>query len=104
MAGAPKGNRNAANAHRARKALEKALQKASGEEIRVGESFKALIEIWEKQIEKAREGDNQSASMIMDRLDGKPGQAVTVAGDEEKPVIIKAIELIPLEATSTDTE
>jgi len=80
---AAKGNNYAGNAHIAKKALEHSLL-AYQHEAPTGEKaskFKALVEIWSKQIEKAIDGDTQSATMIIDRLDGKPKQQTEISGD-----------------------
>lgn len=75
---APKGNNFAGNALIARKALEHALLDYQGE-APTGDkasTFKALVDIWKVQLTKALEGDNYSASMVIDRLDGKAKQQV----------------------------
>lgn len=80
---APKGNNFAGNALIARKALEHSLLKYEGNEPsgEKASKFKALVEIWDTQISKAIEGDNHSATMIIDRLDGKPKQQTEITGD-----------------------
>lgn len=80
---APKGNKFAENAKLAKRALEHAIAVRSGtEQPKDGiERFNALVMIWDKQIEKAMSGDNQSASMIFDRLDGKPAQSVEMTAE-----------------------
>lgn len=82
--GAPKGNKNAARAHEARTALIKALEKKSGVDVTVVSRLDALVKIWEIQVDKALEGDNDSAKTIFDRLDGKPKQAVDIQADDAK--------------------
>lgn len=85
---APKGNNFAGNALIAKKALEHSLLKYQNE-APTGEKaskFKALVEIWDAQIEKAVSGDPQSANMIIDRLDGKPKQQTEVSGTLEHEV------------------
>ena len=81
--GAPKGNNFAGNALIAKKALEHSLLKYQNEEPQ-GEKaskFNALVDIWDAQIAKAVDGDNYSATMIIDRLDGKPKQQTEISGD-----------------------
>lgn len=75
---APKGNNFAGSALIARKALEHALLDYQGEEPTGDKAsgFKALVDIWKVQLAKALEGDNYSASMVIDRLDGKAKQQV----------------------------
>jgi len=68
---APANNKNAANAKVAKAALERAL------EIRSPiDRYQTLVEIWDKQIVNALNGDIAAATMIVDRLDGKPSQAI----------------------------
>jgi uncharacterized lipoprotein YmbA len=40
----------------------------------------------EKQLDKCAEGDLAALQAIADRLDGRPAQSVTVAGDAENPL------------------
>lgn len=82
MAGAPIGNQNATRAKLARAALDKALEKRSPTD-----RYFSLIQIWEKLIEDAIDGDKQAAAMIIDRLDGKPAQSVEVSGDTDNPIV-----------------
>jgi len=82
---APKGNKFAVNAKQAQRALERALELRSGIEPQypMVEKFSVLVAIWDAQIDMALEGDKQSASMIMDRLDGKPAIAVSGSIDHD---------------------
>ena len=80
LGGAPEGNENGKNGRRAKQALEMALNN-NGEEKEVASRMQCLVDIWNKQIAKAKEGDSHSATMIMDRLDGKPGQTVDLGPD-----------------------
>lgn len=84
MTGAPRGNKNASNAKVAKNALNRAMAIRSGEDVGpMVDSFKALVDIWAVQIDKALDGDNQSATMIVDRLDGRPMQATEISGSIE---------------------
>jgi len=69
MSGAPVGNSNAANAKVAKAALMRALEnksKVMGKQM--------LEAIWEAQIDRALQGERDSAQLIIERLDGKPKQ------------------------------
>jgi len=68
---APANNKNAANAKVAKAALERALELRSPID-----RYQTLVEIWDKQIVNALNGDIAAATMIVDRLDGKPSQAI----------------------------
>lgn len=76
MAGAPIGNTNAANAKVAKAALERALDIRSPTE-----RYQTLVHIWDKQIDKALEGDLSAAVLIIERLDGKPAQSIDTTVD-----------------------
>lgn len=90
MAGAPKGNRNAAKAKLWTAAIERALSKRCG-----GDKIKALDELAEKLLVNCDEGDLQALKELGDRLEGKPAQVIY--GDEENPLhVIKRIELIAM--------
>lgn len=80
MAGAPKGNNNAGNGAKARHALDLAVRHG-GEDTPVASDIQCLVDIWNKMIEQAKEGNPQAANMIMDRLDGKPAQSIAMSGE-----------------------
>lgn len=106
MAGAPLGNNNAGNGQQARQALEIAVRRIStGEKNPVIERMEALVKIWEKAIEKATEdGDMQALNAIMDRLDGKPGQAINIGGQADSPLAITEIKHTVVDTRPRDTE
>jgi phosphotransferase system HPr-like phosphotransfer protein len=79
-AGAPLGNKNGVRGTQAKQALQIALRH-NGQKKRVVKDMACLVEIWSKTIEQAKEGDNQSINMIMERLDGKPGQSIDVTAE-----------------------
>lgn len=101
MAGAPKGNNNAGKGREATKALFQALAIESElkDEDAVISRYKALVDIWRVQITKAKDGDNQSANMIVERLDGKPKQAITGGDEDDAPIKITRIELVPFDSS-----
>ncbi len=92
--GAPFGNQNASKQWR--KSLEKALARLGGTDVDSG-----LAMIADKVVSAAVAGDKDAWKDIADRLDGRPAQSVTLAGDEDNPVrTISRIELVPLRADS----
>ena len=99
--GAPKGNNNAGRGRQASKALEYALKNDGDISKCIGE-IKALAEIWGVMIGKAKDGDGQAANMIMDRLEGKPGQSIMLTGDEDNPVAIKEVVRTIVKPNDTD--
>lgn len=92
MAGAPEGNKNAVRGYEATRALQKALDEEStgttGEYIA---RFSALVDIWRTQINKAKEGDVSAAAMIVDRLEGRPKQALDIGGQDDNPVKVQEV-------------
>lgn len=81
MAGAPKGNKNAAKAKEFEGAIRKALAQREDPET--------LRKIADKVLDMALEGNLFAVGMVADRLDGKPKQVL--AGDEENPLTFKEI-------------
>ena len=81
-AGAAKGNRNAAKGHLMRNALIKAIKIRSGIPVaESNETFQALVDMADAQINNAMTGDHQAFIAIADRLDGKPGQSIALSAD-----------------------
>ena len=75
--GAPQGNNNAGRGREATAALEKALHQIANEDhSQCIARFQALVDIWKAQIQKAQDGDTVAASMIVDRMEGKPRQSI----------------------------
>lgn len=50
-----------------------------------------LRRLAEALLTKAEEGDMAALKELGDRLDGKAAQSVTVAGDEDKPLVTKIV-------------
>lgn len=79
---APKGNKNAAKAKLFEQALKRALARAHGS-VDAG-----LDRICDVIVEQATvERDKQVASMIADRIDGKPMQSTELTGADGKDLI-----------------
>lgn len=51
----------------------------------------------ERLMDSFNEGEPWALAMVMDRLEGKPAQAVTVSGDDERPLVsvIKTLIVYP---------
>ena len=91
--GAPKGNTNSATGKDGRRALELALEHYPEVPEVIGR-IKTLILMWKPIIEKAfEEGDLAAMKEINDRLDGRPAQSVTLAGDSENPLSMVIAEI-----------
>lgn len=80
--GAPKGNNNGAGGKQAQNSLKICLARKAGKEpVEALEHFEALIAIWDRMYDKAVAGDTAAATMIVDRIDGKPGQSIDLGPD-----------------------
>jgi hypothetical protein len=87
--GAPVGNRNAAKAKVWSAAIQRALDR------RVSERGKAIDDLADKLLDLCLEGDLAALKEFGDRMDGKPAQSVTVAGDEDAPPVkLGVVELV----------
>ena len=102
MAGAPKGNKNAGRGRMATQALEVALGNG-GQDKKVSSKIQTLVDIWNKQIALAKEGNPQAAAMIIDRLEGKPGQSLMLQGDEDNPLVIQKVVREIVDANNTNS-
>lgn len=77
--GAPVGNRNAAKAKVWHAAIMRALERRKPADERIA----AIDELADKLLDLVSKGDLGALKEFGDRLDGKPAQAVTMAGDDE---------------------
>lgn len=75
--GAPKGNDYAAKGKLFEGVIKRALLANDGARLRG---------IVEKMVEKAEAGDMVATKELLDRVDGKPKQAVEISGDAENPL------------------
>lgn len=75
MAGAPLGNRNAANGRKFADKLRVVL---------AADDYARLRAIAEEAVKQAEAGEPWAIQFVADRLDGKPAQ--TIAGDAENPL------------------
>jgi hypothetical protein len=85
MAGAPKGNVNAANGHQWRDAIHRALVRFTPRDLDIVGTFKqgeALHFIAMGLVRKAIIGDKDAITEIGNRLDGKAKQAIDIAGED----------------------
>ena len=101
--GAPPGNNNAGIGRQARHALELALDPDIDPD-KVVSGMRTLVKIWRKQIEQAEDdGNPASANMIIDRLDGRAAQSLTLSGDEDNPIAIRKVERVIVKPTDTNS-
>jgi hypothetical protein len=84
MAGAPLGNRNGAKEKPWLAALNRALAKRS-----LASQKEALDDLADKLLDSCADGNLSALQELGNRLDGKPAQSVTVAGDPEAPLVHK---------------
>ena len=96
MAGAPKGNKNAARGKIWSDAIIRALAKRSRVTAR-----EAIDDLAEKLLEQCDEGNMIALKEVGDRLEGKPAQ--TLLGDSESPLqLVTRIELVTHNVDSKD--
>ena len=101
MAGATKDNKNAVNGQKAKQALLMAIA-SKGKDKTVISTMQVLYDIWKVQVKKAMEGDQPATNAIMDRLDGRPGQAIILSGDEDNPITIQEVKRIIVKPKDTN--
>ena len=87
--GAPTGNNNAAKAKVWTAAIERALANRS----RLDQKD-ALDSLAEKLLAKCDEADLGALKELGDRLEGKPGQAIDLGSDPERPMIARLVRQI----------
>ena len=97
MAGAPLGNQNAAKPKMWQAAINRALEKRSRVEGR-----EALDDLAEKLLALADQSDLGALKELGDRLDGKPGQALSVGGDPDGVPLITRVERVIVRGNATD--
>lgn len=95
MAGAPLGNQNAVKAKRWQQAIDRALEKRSKSEgiaelDRLAELYLDTIEEMTMSTEK-RGPSIAGFADLADRLDGRPGTALTLGSDPDAPLITKVV-------------
>lgn len=98
MAGAPKGNQNAARARVWRAAIERALDRRTKSRA---DGIKEIDALAEKLLDLVAMGDLAALKEFGDRIDGKPAQAIV--GDSEADPIqtVSRIELVALDGNGT---
>jgi len=94
--GGQPGNNNASKGRQATHALElmvKLIDEYGDEpidwdKVEVVSSIKPLMRMWEHQVRNAmKDGDKGALTMIVERLDGRPRQAIDVGGQDENPLL-----------------
>lgn len=85
MAGAPKGNQNAAKAKVWSAAIERALERRKP----ANERIKAIDELADKLLEACYGSDLAALKELGDRLEGKP--TAVIAGDPDAPLTLKGL-------------
>ncbi len=80
--GGQPGNQNAVKAKRWQQAIDRALAERSK-----AKGIEALDELAEKLLANAEAGDMTALKELGDRLDGRPAQSLTLAGDADNPLV-----------------
>lgn len=84
--GAPIGNRNAIGEHDSERPFREALRRAIKQDD--GKRLRAAAE---KLLDLAADGEAWAVKEMADRMDGRAAQAVTLAGDQDRPLITKVV-------------
>jgi len=84
---APKGNNNAKKGAQWRSALERALARSVKDKNKTVD--RGLDKIADTVVKNALDGNKEAWQEIANRLDGKHAQAVTISGDEDRPLITR---------------
>lgn len=79
--GGQPGNSNKTKGMECRQALKRVLARRSGKTYKEG-----LEKVMEKYVDAAENGEPWALKDIIDRLDGKPAQALTLSGPDGGPV------------------
>lgn len=93
MAGAPIGNQNAKNAKLFQQALKRALARKTSTNVDAG-----LDKGAEKLVDAFFAGEQWAIKEVADRIDGKPAQQMTVAGDPDNPLTVQQLALKAVDA------
>jgi len=97
--GAPAGNQNSAKGRQWENALKRALARKANGDLNHG-----LDVLADKVVAAAEGGEQWAIFEIANRLDGKPAQAVMLAGDTENPVTFNhTVEFIGASAVTPET-
>jgi hypothetical protein len=92
--GAPYGNQNA----RTGSLLKGAIRRVLNENEAKGRQ--SLVNIVQKLVDKAEEGDLPSIRELFDRLDGRAAQSVALTGEDGGPVQIQKVERVIVHANA----
>ena len=89
MAGAPLGNKNGAKKRLPwQQALKRALTRLAADEGEKSPNYRRGLDRVAREVVRAAADGNKDAWMeIANRLEGKPGQTVTLLGDEDQPIV-----------------
>lgn len=86
--GAPLGNQNAAKPKRWKLAIEKALERRGYESAK--DAHDALVDIADKLLASASDGDIQALKELGNRLDGMPTQEHTGADGNPLTIVLQS--------------
>lgn len=98
--GAPIGNRNAAKAKVWHAAICRALETRDKSRVDGKKEIDALAE---KLLDLVSAGDLAALKEFGDRMDGKPAQAIIGGDEDDPPIKVTRIELVPLGSSNKTT-
>lgn len=105
--GAPLGNKNGAKKRLPwQQALKRSLTRLAAKEGEEKPNFRrGLDRIADAVVRDAKEGNKDAWMEIANRIEGKPGQTVTLVGDEENPIhTVNRIERVILDGNTPDSD
>ena len=99
MAGAPKGNKNAAKKRLPwQGALKRSLTRLADKEGEESPNYrKGLDKIADEVVAQALNGHKDAWMEIGNRLEGKPGQSMELSGPDRGPIPVLAYEFVDVE-------
>jgi len=99
MAGAPKGNKNAAKKRLPwQQALKRSLTRLAEKEGEDSPNYrKGLDKVADQVVQQAAEGNKDAWQEIGLRMEGRPGQAIELSGPDRGPIPVLAYEYVDVE-------
>ena len=90
--GGQKGNKNAFIGNEWSKSLKRAMARHAAAEGEEQVSWRRGLDLAaDKVVAAACEGQKDAWQEIANRIEGRPGQSVVLAGDEDRPLITKIV-------------
>lgn len=104
MAGAPKGNKNAAKKRLPwSQALKRSLTRYAAQHGEDSPNYRrGLDKVADQVVQQAAEGNKDAWMELGNRLEGKPGQSVEISGPDGGPVPVLPFEFVNADSSGTE--